>query len=189
MAQEVKLLTTEENVKMIAVLDENIAGNYLRAAIMEAQEVGLRGILGSNLLDALKAKAKDKTLAGAYAELTNAFAQFYLAYAAKAQLLPKVAYKVGNAGVIKTRTEGIEPATAQEVATEVARAQAKADYYCYRMQQWLLAHAKELPELTASDCNRIRACLRSAASCGIWLGGPRGDEYEGDGGYNGFGAF
>ena len=183
---KVKLLTTEENVKMIGVLDENLAGNYLRAAIMEAQEVGLRRILGSALLDALKAEAEAASLAGAHADLVNNFVQFYLAYAAKAELLPKVAYKTGNAGVIKTRTDGIEPANAQEIATEVARAQAKADYYCYRMQGYLLEHLAEFPELTAGDCNAIRACLYSAASCGIWLGGPRGDYYEGDGHYNGF---
>lgn len=180
MANEVKLLTTEENVKMIAVLDENLAGNYLRAAIMEAQEIGLRGILGTALLESLKAKAAAKTLAGEYEVLVNSFVQFYLAYAAKAELLPKVAYKTGNAGVIKTRTDGIEPASGQEVATEIARAQAKADYYCYRMQNYLLANRAAFPELSEGDCRQIRACLYSAATCGIWLGGPRGYGYEGD---------
>lgn len=183
MAKEINLLTTEENVKMLAVLDENIAGNYLRAAIMEAQEVGLRGILGSNLLDALKSKAVEHTLDGAYADLVNKFVQFYLAYAAKAELLPKVAVKVGNAGVIRTRTEGIEPASSQDVATEIARAQAKADFYCYRMQQYLLENRAAFPELCEGDCNRIRACLRSAASCGLWLGGPRGNYPDADGHY------
>ena len=54
---EIRLLTTADNVKMIAVLDDNVADNYLRAAIMEAQEVGLRGVLGTPLLEALKDKA------------------------------------------------------------------------------------------------------------------------------------
>lgn len=173
---EIQLLTTTDNVKMIAVLDDNVADNYLRAAIFEAQEVGLRGIVGSTLLDALKAKAKAGTLAGEYAALVNNHAVFYLAYATKAELLPKLAYKASNAGVVRAQTEGYTPATAAEVQAEVARAEAKRDYYAYQMQLWLRANADALPELTAHDCDRINACLRSANNqIGIWLGGARGN--------------
>ena len=174
-SNEIRLITTTDNVKMIAVLDDNIAENYLRAAIMEAQEVGLRGILGSALLDAVKAKIAAGTLAGAYAVLVNTYCVFYLAYATKAELLPKVAYKASNAGVVKAQTEGFVAATAAEIEAEVARAQAKADYYGYAMQKWLRVHAAEMPELTQRDCDRINACLRSADNlCPIDLGGARG---------------
>lgn len=173
----INLLTTEDNVKMIAVLDDNIAGNYLRAAIMEAQEVWLRNIIGTTLLEALKARAAAGTLDGAYATLVNEYAVFYLAYQTKAELLPKVAYKVGNAGVVKGQTEGYVAAGADEIEAEVARAQAKADYHAHRMQLWLRANASALPELTQRDCDRINACLTSMSNrCGIWLGGPRGNE-------------
>ena len=130
---EIQLLTTADNVKMIAVLDDNVADNYLRAAIMEAQEVGLRGVLGTPLLEALKDKASRGELTGAYAELVNSYAVYYLAYATKAELLHKLAYKASNAGVVKADAEGYEAASATEIDTEVARAQAKADFHCYRM--------------------------------------------------------
>ena len=173
---DIQLLTTTDNVKMIAVLDDNVADNYLRAAMFEAQEVGLRGIVGSTLLDALKAQATAGTLAGKYAELVNGHIVFYLAYATKAELLPKLAYKASNAGVVKAQTEGYVAATAAEIQAEVARAEAKRDYYAYQMQLWLRANADALPELTAHDCDRINACLRSANNqIGIWLGGARGN--------------
>lgn len=176
---QVQLLTTEENVKMLAVLDANIAPNYLYPAIMEAQEVGLRNIIGSNLLEALKTMASQGTLTGYYATLINEYAVYYLAYQTKAELLPKLAYKAGNAGVTKyeKREDGVVSASAAEIEAEIARAQAKADYHCYRMQLWLKDNASELPELTERDCNKINACLRSATSCGIWLGGARGTMY------------
>lgn len=175
----VQLLITEENVKMLAVLDENIADNYLYPAIMEAQEVGLRAIIGSTLLEALKTMAAAGTLTGYYATLVNTYAVWYLAYQTKAELLPKLAYKAGNAGVTKyeKREDGVIAASGSEIEGEVARAQAKADFHAYRMQLWLKANAAELPELTERDCDRINACLRSAASCGIWLGGARGTMY------------
>lgn len=174
MAVQVQLLTTEANVKALAVLDDNIAGNYLRAAIMEAQEIDLRRIVGTNLLEALKEKAGSATLSGLYKELVDNYVQYFLAYQTRAQLLPKVAYKAGNMGVIKTSDENVTPASSAEINAEIARAQAKADYSAYRMQLWLLDNQAGLPELTKRDCDKINACLRSAATCGVWLGGPRG---------------
>lgn len=175
---EIQLLTTADNVKMIAVLDDNVADNYLRAAIMEAQEVGLRGVLGTPLLEALKDKASRGKLTGAYAELVNSYAVYYLAYATKAELLHKLAYKASNAGVVKADAEGYKAASATEIDTEVARAQAKADYHCFRMQGWLYENRAQFPELAQVDADRIAATLRSAASCGIWLGGARGNWYS-----------
>lgn len=170
----IQLLTTEANVKLLATLDDNLAANYLRGAIMEAQEVGLRSILGTNLLEALKAKSAAGTLADQYAELVNGYVQFYLAYKSRAELLPKIAHKAGNLGVVKTDDEHCTSVSANELAGDVAEAQAKADYHCYRMQQYLLDNYNLFPELRACDCRRIKANLYSAASCGIWLGGPGG---------------
>ena len=174
---DIQLLTTTNNVRMIAVLDDNVADNYLRAAMFEAQESGLRGIIGSTLLDAIKAKLfNGDELTSAEYTLVNTYAVFYLAYATKAELLPKLAYKASNAGVVKAQTEGYVAATAAEIQAEVARAEAKRDYYAYQMQLWLRANADALPELTAHDCDRINACLRSANNqIGIWLGGARGN--------------
>lgn len=175
MAKTIQLLTTEESVKMLAVLDDNIAANYLRAAILEAQEVGLRDIIGGALLDALKERTATNTLTGAYLTLVEDYAQFYLAYKCRAELLGKVAYKVGNAGVVKTSDEHLTPATAGEIEAVQAEAQAKADYYAYRLQRWVCDNAAALPELCESDAAQIRANLRSAATCNLWLGGPGGE--------------
>lgn len=175
MAKTIQLLTTEESVKMLAVLDDNLAPNYLRAAILEAQEVGLRDILGGALLDTLKERTEAGTLDGYYRTLVEDFAQFYLAYKCRAELLGKVAYKVGNAGVIKTTDENITPATASELESVQAEAQAKADYYAYRMQRWLCENFAQFPELCEITRSQIRANLYSAATCGLWLGGPGGE--------------
>ena len=52
--------------------------------------------------------------------------------------------------------------------------QGKADACCVTLQQWLLDNRDAFPELDDCSCRAIRANLRSAASCGIWLGGVRG---------------
>ena len=80
--------------------------------------------------------------------------------------------------VVKADAEGYKAESATEIDTEVARAQAKADYHCFRMQGWLYENRAQFPELAQVDADRIAATLRSAASCGIWLGGARGNWYS-----------
>ena len=52
--------------------------------------------------------------------------------------------------------------------------QAKADSACLDLQNFLLNNWRDYPELTEGDYHRIHSNLYSAASCGIFLGGPRG---------------
>ena len=51
--------------------------------------------------------------------------------------------------------------------------QMKADYCKLELQQWLLDNSGLFPELKACDCERMKSNLYSAATCGLWLGGPR----------------
>lgn len=48
------LLTSEEFVKSISNISDNLAGKYMLPAIREAQEINLREILGDALTDKLK---------------------------------------------------------------------------------------------------------------------------------------
>lgn len=170
---EVYLLTNEEFVKGVTGISDNISGKVLGVSMMEAQEVGLKGILGSNLLEKLKTDAAAHNLTGLYAEC-RAKAEFYLAYKAASELLPKVTYKVTNAGVVKNTDEHLQAVTEGEMNSRIEFFQAKADYYAYELQKWLLENATGIKELTNCEIGKIRSNLYSAASCGIWLGGERG---------------
>ena len=86
----------------------------------------------------------------------------------------KVSYKVDNFGVSRTTDENQMYASFDEVAKQQFYYQAKADSCAAGLQRWILDNAKEIPELDECACNRVRANLTSAASCGVWLGGPRG---------------
>ena len=50
------LLTSEDFIKSCTNISDNLSGKYLQGAIREAQETALRDVLGSCLLDALKAR-------------------------------------------------------------------------------------------------------------------------------------
>lgn len=167
------LLTSETFIKSVSNISDNVAGKYILPSLREAQEIGLKGILGDCLLSSLKTKIANETLATPYTDLVNE-CQYYLAYQTIVELLPKVTYKVGNFGLSKSTDENLQVATTEELSRQTFYYQSKADAYCLQLQQWLWDNRDSFSELDECACNRIKANLYSAATCGVFLGGARG---------------
>ena len=171
------LLTSEAFVKSVSSISDNVAGKYVLPSIREAQEVTLKSVLGSCLLNRLKAigladKFNDPDNSQ-YKELADR-CQYFLAYTAIVEVTTKVSYKIGNFGVSKSQDENLNVATQDEIAKLQVYYESKADFCRLELSNWLLDNREYFPELSTCQCDKIRAHLYSAASCGLWLGGPRG---------------
>lgn len=171
------LLSSEAFVKEVSNMSDNVSAKYILPSLREAQEQGLKGILGDALLSRLKELVKTKTIGLPAHEMYKALldrCQYYLAYKCINEVLYKVSYKVGNFGVSKSTDENLQVATKEEIDNQRYYYQAKADAYCFELQGWILDNKSSFPELTECHCNRIKSTLYSAATCGIFLGGERG---------------
>lgn len=186
------LFTSEENVKGLTAISDNVESKYLVPAIREAQDIYLREIIGDRLMAKLAWCIENNAFRGAFsvADYNEDYEtdeggnpqyrrllgkiQYYLAYKAVAELIPKVSYKVTNMGTVKTSDENVQNATYNEIVAQRDYYVSRADYYCLMLQNFLLQNKSDYPELTEAKANEIHATLKSAASCGIWLGGPRG---------------
>lgn len=171
------LLSSEKFIKETMSVSDNLSGKYILPSLREAQEVGLKGILGDSLLAKLKGLIKSGDLEteadGVYKTLVDR-CQYYLAYMTIVEVTNKVSYKVGNFGVTKTQDENLQVASQDEIAKMQYYYQSKADACCLDLQNFLLDHRSDYPELTDCCCHKIESNLHSAASCGIFLGGARG---------------
>lgn len=171
------LLSSEAFVKSVTSASDNLSGKYILPSLREAQEIGLKGILGDDLLSKLKGLIRSGDLetesGGVYKTLVD-HCQYYLAYMTIVEVTNKVSYKVGNFGVTKTQDENLQVATQDEIAKMQYYYQSKADACCLDLQSFLLEHRADYPELTDCCCQKIESNLHSAASCGIFLGGARG---------------
>ena len=171
------LLTSEIFVKSITNISDNIEGKYLLSAIREAQDIRLKGILGSALLEKLKKVVEDQAtnevINAKYKELIDK-CQYYLAYQTIAELPMKISYKLANIGTVRTIDDKVQSATREEVANVQFYYQSKADFYAHELQGFLLRNANDYPELNENNCYEIRKNLCSAATSGLWLGGVRG---------------
>lgn len=171
------LLSSESFIKSVTNVSDNLAGKFLLPSLREAQEIGLRGILGDALLAKLKELVADGNITDqenvAYKNLVDR-CQYYLAYQTIVEVVNRISYKICNAGVSRTTDENIQAVSQDEIAKQQYFYQGKADAYCIGLQNFLLENRSDYPELTEACCCRIAANLKSAASCGIFLGGARG---------------
>lgn len=167
------LLTSADFVRAHTSISDNVDGKYILPAIRKAQETNLKQIIGSCLLNTLKEAVESGGGDERYAELLER-CQYYLAALAAMEVIPKVSYKIGNFGLVRSTDENLQSATATEIAQEMQRYRDEADTLARDLQTWLLENKDAFPELTECDCARIHANLYSSASCGINLGGARG---------------
>lgn len=175
------LLTSEEFVKSYSNISNNVNGKYLRVAIREAQEIELRGILGSCLLNRLKELVDSEEIElpenGIYQEILDQ-CQYFLAYTAVKNLCLTTSFKIDNIGVSQTYDENIQSMSLEDTYNIMEQYARKADYFCGLLQEFLLSRKSFIPELSDSQCSCIQANLYHAATGGIWMGGRRGKYSE-----------
>lgn len=171
------LLSSETFIKSVTNISDNISGKFILSSLREAQEVSLKSIIGTPLLEKLKSLVEKEEIDAAenqmYKYLVNK-CQYYLAYMTIVELIFKVSYKIGNAGLVKATDENMQIASYSEMVAQKEYYQGKADFHCMEIQNYILDNRSAYPEIDDCSCRKIHANLYSAASCGIFLGGARG---------------
>lgn len=158
------LLSSEKYIKDHSNISDNVAGKTILAALRPAQEIHYRAIVGGCLLEALKGKIADGTLADQYKELVDR-SQDYLMYKTLAIVPNMVTYKVSNFGVAKSSDENLQAVTQDEVAKQEFFYNSMADAEALKLQEYLCQNRAAFPELRNTA---------PAATIDIWTGGPRG---------------
>lgn len=177
------LLISEDFIKTHSNLNENVWGEYLTPAIREAQDIGLQQIIGSCLYNSILSKVADgsitATTESSYKTLLDGYIQPYLMYQVITDLVPIIGVKLANIGVVISNDDRIVNLDEAERNRIGAYYQYRADFYCRRLQQFLITNKELFTELDECTCKNIKATLDSAASTGLFLGGLRGKRIRG----------
>lgn len=175
------LLVSSNFIKNISNVSDNISGKLIEPAIWEAQNEGLRGIIGDTLEDKLESLVDSGDIDTPeninYKKLLLK-CQYFLAYTAIANVCMLTTVKIDNAGLEQVSDEKMEPLGIDDSFRLQSFYQNKADYLCKQLQNFLLNNRKDYPELSDNHCHKIKANLFSAATTGIWLGGVRARGYK-----------
>lgn len=169
-------LTSEDFIKKVSNISDNMQGKFMGPAMREAQQIDLQNIIGSLMLNKLQGLVSGGTIDNAenaaYKGLLEE-CQYFLAYSVIVKLILISAVKIDNIGPNATGDERITNLSLEETFNLQKTYQDKADWYAYLLQNYILDNKAGLPEISECQCGEIRANLRSAASGGLWLGGKR----------------
>lgn len=173
------LLISEDYIKSNTNISENLDGNYLLPTIKLAQSIDLEETIGTSLLNKIQELVENNLIKDsankAYKLLLDKYIQPFLCYATITKILPTVAYKIANAGVLRTDDEKMTNISSDEVDKVIDYYQNIADLYKYKMQRYLIANYNKYPELIQyKSIADLRVNLYSASHCNIFLGGNRG---------------
>ena len=171
------LFISEDYVKTNSNLNDNLFGKNLLPAMREAQDVYLQQIIGSTLYEKI-IKLIDDELIGEtenalYKDLLDNQIRPYLLYQTLVQLIPVINAKLVNFGTSMSNDEHLVNLSQGDVVVLTGHYQNMADFYCRRLQEYILNNCEALSVDTCT-CEGIRANLNNAATCGIFLGGQRG---------------
>lgn len=167
------LLISEDKIKTESALNDNVWGKFLMPAIREAQDINLSQIMGQSLLDEIYTRVTANTITGDYQTLLVDYIQPFLLYQVQANIVPTLNVKMANIGTVLTGDEHVEKLSKSDVDNFAQNIQYKADFYCRRLQEYLLAN-EDIFGIEPCQCRIIQGNLDSAASTGLWLGGYRG---------------
>lgn len=171
------LLTNAAFIKSATNISDNINEKVMTTSIREAQDINLQSIIGSAMMNKLKELVDSDQIYRedneVYKELLDNI-QYYLAYSVIVKLCVITTYGLDNVGLYKKSDDHIETLEWNDVAQISAYYQHKADFYAKLLQEYILKHRKELPEIDENRCHDMHANLYSAASSNLWLGGKRG---------------
>lgn len=167
------LLVSEDLIKTETGLSDNCWGKYMLPAIKRSQDIDLCSIIGQNLLDELYYRVLNNQISGDYETLLEDYCQPYLIRRTIVNIIPLLAVKIGNIGIVTSNDEHVVTLSQGEVDLLQSNYSYESNWYARRLQEYLLQN-KDTFDLDDCTCGNIKANLDSAADCPIWLGGTRG---------------
>lgn len=171
------LLTSPDFIRENSNISDNVNSKVLASAIREVQDDELQEILGQLLFEKLQRMVADNTIVHpenkAYKDVLDK-SQMFITYRVIAEIIVMLNMKIDNAGLIQTRDENIDYMGLEDTMTLKGYYDTKASHYAYLLQNYLMEHLPEIPELTECQAWKIRSTLYSAATPSVFMGGARG---------------
>jgi hypothetical protein len=136
-----------------------IDADALLPFVRTAQDKYLKNLLGTILFDYLQAQIVANNvdnLSVFYKDLLNDYIKNSLMWYSAVEYIPFSSVQFKSNGAVKQQSEqGIAP-TKAEIDYLLAKAQANADYYALRLQNYLIAYSQYIPQYLQSIGNQTQ---------------------------------
>lgn len=171
------LLISEQTLKSNSSLNDNCFGKNILPAIKTTQDIELKQVIGSCLLDKLCTLVGNGSITNLensmYKQLLDDYIRPYLSYMTLSHLVLELSTKLTNFGLVQSNDEHLVNLSLEERDLVNHQYIYYADSYCKQLQNFLKQNKELFPELENCSCGEDGPHLDSAASTGLFLGGYR----------------
>lgn len=175
------MLISPNTIKGMSLVNLNVDDTDLAASIRIAQNIYLRDILGSRLLDTVKelvynaikglTPSINDSDKAQYKALLDDYLKDALAYKAISEVCRRISYKIRNVGVAQNSDTNINAANGTDIK------ELRAEYETYfndaanRIIDFLKENKSAFPELEECPCGDTLPNLNAKyGNCGLFLG-------------------
>ena len=167
------MLISPNTIKNMSLVNYNLDDTDLAASIRVAQNIYIRDIIGTNLLNTLKElvynaikgeqPSINDTDKAQYKEFLDDYLKDALAYKTVSEVCRRISYKIRNVGVAQNSDTNINAANSTDTYFNDA---------CNRIIEYLKANKDQFPEVgDYCPCGDELPNLNAKyGNCGLWLG-------------------
>lgn len=145
------LLISRADVVKFTALNGNIDVDKYISFVKIAQDVHVQSILGTDLLNKIKADIVANTLSGNYLSLLTNYVKPLLIHWAMVEYLPFAAYTIANKGVYKHESENATTVDKTEVDFLVEKERQIAQHYTQRFVDYMSFNNNLFPEYNSNS--------------------------------------
>lgn len=165
-------LLSEKRFKADMMWDNVDAAAYIRPALMTAQDIHLREVLGDKLLNEVMARVKANRLEGYYKELVDEYCIPFLEFQTAADMVVPSTFKQRNAGVVQTYDSNLNTMSVSDVKYMEQFYLNKVGFYQNRLVKYLNQNKTHFPEYNVCGCgDNVTNPVDTVKQCGIFLNG------------------
>lgn len=146
MATNKILLISEDTLKKLSILGQNLDGVYLYPSICLAQDLDLTNIIGPALVSKLCSLVESGEVSEPYKTLLDTYVTNYLVWSVSLNLIPVINYKMQNAGVSVNNDTQRSTLDFNSSKTLQRQIQNYADAYATKMKHYLQHNTDKFPE-------------------------------------------
>jgi hypothetical protein len=140
------LFITLKELKQFTALNGNIDNDRLEQFLKIAQDTHIYNFLGSKLFKKINDDIVAGTLAGNYVTLLNDYIKPMVIHWAMVEIMPFVAYQIGNKGVFKHNSENSTTVEKGEVDFLIEKERQIAQNYTQKFIDYMLVNYGLYPE-------------------------------------------
>jgi len=161
------LLINGDYIRQYTTLNKSVEEAYLRPSILNAQDMFIQPILGTDLYDKICVDTAAATISGAYLTLKDSYIKRALVEWTMHIALPTLTVKYDNGGVVERTAENTVAPSNAAMQRLINLHLDQAQFHTQRMYDYLCENSASFPEWSTNNTGQMWSQQNKYTSFGV----------------------